>query len=120
MAVLAIDTIRHLLVTSIGHRWVLTSICLLTSYMFVILMKEKSAENAIQSYLCGILAHKAGSIAILSDSSTEFRNKVLNKACHPLGIKRLLSNQFHLQGHAKVVNVLTCLKLALTKFIESR
>ena len=65
------------------------------SYMFVIPIKEKTAGNVIQAYLSGILAHKGGSIAILSDSDTEFKNKLLNEVCNQLGIKRLFSNLFH-------------------------
>ena len=39
MAVLAIDTIGHLPVTSKGHRWALTATCLHTLYMFAVPMK---------------------------------------------------------------------------------
>ena len=42
-------------------------------YMFTILMKEKSADNVVETYLSGILAHKGGGVAILSDSGTEFK-----------------------------------------------
>ena len=64
VAVLAMDTIGHLTITSKGNRWALTAICLHTSYMFAFLMKEKSADNAVQAYLSGILAHKSGWMAI--------------------------------------------------------
>ena len=43
--------------------------------MLAILMKEKSAENVVQAYRCGILTHKGGSVAILSDSHTELEIK---------------------------------------------
>ena len=72
MTVLAIDTIGHLLVTSKGNRWDLTAICLHISYLFAVPMKERSAENVIQAYLLGILAHKGGSVAILSNNGAEF------------------------------------------------
>ena len=78
MAVLATDTIGHLTITSKGNRWALTAICLHTSYVFTIQMKKTSAENIVQAYLSCILAHKGGSVAILSDNGTEFKNKELN------------------------------------------
>ena len=78
--------------------------------MFAILMEEKSAENVVQAYLSGILAHKGRSVAILSDNCTDFKNKVLNEVCDQLGIKRLLSNPFHPQGNAKVDHVYNFLK----------
>ena len=64
-------------------------------------MKEKSAKHLVQAYLSGTIAHKDGSVAILSDNDTEFKNKILNEICDLLGIKRLFSNLFHLQGNAK-------------------
>ena len=86
MAVLAIDTISHLPITSKGNRWVLTAF-LHTSYLFMIVMKEKLADNAIHVYLSGILAQKGNSATILSDNGTEFGNNVLNEAYNQLGIK---------------------------------
>ena len=106
MAVLAMDTIKCLLITYKGNRWALIAICLHTSYMLAVLMKETSAENVVQAYLSSLLlAHKGGSVAILSDNGTEFKNKVLNEVCDKLGIKRLPSNPFHPQGNTKVENV---------------
>ena len=40
MAVLAVDTIDCLPITSKDSRWALTAICLHTSYMFAVYMKE--------------------------------------------------------------------------------
>ena len=87
MAVLAIDMIGHLPISSKGNRWALKAICLHVSYVFVVPIMEKSAENVIQAYLSGILSHKGLSVAILSDNGTEFKNKVLNEVCDQLGIK---------------------------------
>ena len=58
-------------------------------------MREKSAENVVQAYLLGILAHKGGSVAVLNDNGTEFKGKGLNQACDQLGIRSLFSNPFH-------------------------
>ena len=44
MAVLAMDTVGHLPVTSKGNRWVLTAICLHASYLFTVPNEGKSAE----------------------------------------------------------------------------
>ena len=48
MAVLAMDTIGLLPVTSKGHSQALTAICTHTSYLFAVPMKEKSAESFVQ------------------------------------------------------------------------
>ena len=60
-------------------------------------MKEKSAEN-VQAYPSNIFAHKGGSIAILGDNGTEFKNTALNEACNQLGTKRIFSKPFHPKG----------------------
>ena len=65
-------------------------------------MKEESAENVIQAYLSGILAHKGGSVAILSDNGTEFKNKAVNEACDQFGTKRIFSNTFQPQGNSRI------------------
>ena len=78
-----------------------------------------TCQNVIQAYLCGILAHKGRSAAILSDNGKEFKNAVLNEVCGQLGIKRLYSNLFHPQGNAKEVgNVHNVLKWTLIKWLE--
>ena len=87
------------------------------SYVFAVPIKERSAENVVQAYLSGILAHKGGTVAILSDDAIEFKNKVLNEVCDQLGIKRLFSNPFHPQGNSKVENVHNFIKRTLTKFL---
>ena len=58
MVVLAVDTIDHLLFMSKGNRWALIAICLHTSYVFAVPIKEKSTENVIQAYLSGILTNQ--------------------------------------------------------------
>ena len=95
MTVLAVDTIGHLPITSQGNRWALTTICLHTSYVFAVPMKEKCAENVVQAYLSGILVHKDRGVAILGDNGTMFKNKVLTEVCDQLGIRRFFCNPFH-------------------------
>ena len=53
-------------------------------------MKERLAENVIQTCLSGILAHKGGGVAILSNNGTEFKYKAVNDTCDQLGIRGLL------------------------------
>ena len=119
IAVLAMDTIGHLPITSKGNRWTLTAICLHTSYVLTVSMKEKSAENVVQAFWSGILAQKLESVAILSDNGTESKNKVLSEVYGQLGVKRLFSNPFHPLGNAKVENVHNFVKGTLTNFLDN-
>ena len=81
MAVLDIDTIGHLPVMSKGNGCALKAVCLHTSYVFTFPKKEKTAEKGINTYLSGILAYKAGSVATLSSHGSELKNKAVNEAC---------------------------------------
>ena len=73
MVVLAVDTISHLPITSNGNRWTSMAISQHTSYVFTVSMKEKLAENIVQTYSAGILSHKGASVAILTNNGTEFK-----------------------------------------------
>ena len=78
------------------------------------MIRDKSAENALQGYLSGILAYKGRCVTILSDNGMRFKNKILTETCNQLGIKRLFSKPFHPQGNAKVENVHKVLEGTLT------
>ena len=86
------------------------------SYVFTIPM---NVENIFQAYLSCILAHKDRGVAIMSDNSTVYKNKILNEVYDQQGIKRLFSNPFYTKGNAKVENVHNFLKTTLTKFLDS-
>ena len=79
MAVLAMDTIGHLPVTSKGNRWALTTIIYTHLVCLQFQWRKKSAENVVQAYLSSILANKGRCVAILSDNGTEFEKKVLSE-----------------------------------------
>ena len=74
MAMLAMDPIGHLPITSSGNRWVLMAIFLHNPYVLTVPMKEKSVENIVQAYLSGIFSHKCGSVVILNNNGKEFKN----------------------------------------------
>ena len=82
-------------------------------------MKEKSEENAVQTYISGKFIHTKGSIAHLSDNGTEFQNAVCTDACEQHDIKRLFSNPFHPQGNLRNENAHNFLKRTLTQFLDS-
>ena len=87
MAILAMDTIDRLSVTSKGHCYALTTICLHMSFVFVIPLKEKSEQHTVHEYHIVILAYVRASYAILLDNGVEFHKKNLIAALDQLGIK---------------------------------
>ena len=70
----------------------------------------KSTKKAVQTYLSDILANKRQKYSNTSYNGTDFKNKAPNEACSKLGMKKLLSNQLHPQGNARVENVHNFLK----------
>ena len=62
--------------TSREHRYTLTVICMLTGYVFCVLLKTKTAEEVIQAYIDHVYSKFGGSLKILSDNGTEFKTNL--------------------------------------------
>ena len=54
--------------TNRKHRYALTVICMLTGYVFCVLLKTKMAEEVIQAYIDNAYSKFGGSLKILSDN----------------------------------------------------
>ena len=61
------------------NRYALTVICMLTGYVFCIPLRTKTAEEVIQAYIDNIYLKFRGSMKILSDNGTEFKNKIFEQ-----------------------------------------
>ena len=59
-----------------GHKCALTLICMLTGYVFCIPLKTKQASEVVQAYIDNVYAKFGGSLEILSDNGTEFKNQL--------------------------------------------
>ena len=62
--------------TSKGKKYALTVICMLTGYVFCIPLKTKTAEEVLQAYIDNVYSKFGGSLKILRDNGTEFKNKI--------------------------------------------
>ena len=65
--------------TSKKHRYALTVICMLMGYVLCVPLKTNAAEEVIQAYIDNVYSKFGGSLKMLSDNSTGFKNKVFNK-----------------------------------------
>ena len=72
--------------TSKGKKYALTVICMLTGYVFCIPLKTKTAEEVLQHTLITCMPKFGGSIKILSDNGTEFKNKIFEQVAKELGV----------------------------------
>ena len=71
--------------TTKGKRYALTVICMLTGYVFCIPLKTKIAEEVLQVYIDNGYSKFGGSMKILSDNGTEFKNKIFEQVAKELG-----------------------------------
>ena len=73
--------------TSKKHRYALTVIFMLTGHVFVCLYEPKNAEEVIQAYIDQVYSKFGGSLKILSDNGTEFKNKLFEQVAKELGVE---------------------------------
>ena len=84
--------------SSKGHRYALTDICMLTGYKFCIPLKTKTAAEVIKAYIDNIYAKFGGSLKILSDNGTEFKNQLFTGVATELGVEyKIYTPSYHPQ-----------------------
>ena len=71
----------------VGYRYALTVICMISGYVFCVPLKTKSAAEVLQAYIDNIYSKFGGSLKILSDNGTEFKNKHFEDIAKQLGVK---------------------------------
>ena len=78
--------------TSKGNRHVLTFICLLTSYIIMVPLKSRMADEVPMAYIKEILLKTSCSKFISQDNGSEFQNHQLMSVFDTLDIKCIYSN----------------------------
>ena len=71
--------------TSHGHHYALTAVCMLTGFTWCAPLKTKTAEDVVKAYMDHIYSNFGGSIKILMDNGTEFKNKLFKEVVEKLG-----------------------------------
>ena len=102
--------------TSKGHRYALTFICLLMSYLITVPLKTKTVDEVSMTYMKEILPKTSCPKFILQDNWTEFRNEQLMSMFDSLGIKYIYSNPYYPKGNSGIENVHNFLKCTKPKF----
>ena len=62
--------------SSQGNKYVLTVICMLTRYTWCIPLKTKQMREVVQTYIDNVYAKFGGSVKILLENGTEFKNNL--------------------------------------------
>ena len=60
---------------------------MLTGYVFCVPLKTKTAEDVIQAYIDNVYSKFGGSLKMLSDNSTKFKNKMFEQISWELGLE---------------------------------
>ena len=76
--------------TTKRNRYAFTVICMLTGYVFCITLKTKTAEEVFQAYIDNIYSKFGGSMKLLCDNGTEFKNKICEQIATELCISYIL------------------------------
>ena len=105
--------------TTKGKRYTLTVICMLTGYVFCIPLKTKTAEEVLQAYVDNVFSKLGGSIKILSDNGTEFKNKIFEQMAKELGIVyKLYTPPYHPASNGRIEGFHAFLKTCISKHIS--
>ena len=105
--------------TNRGHRYALTAVCMLTGFTWCVPLKTKTAEEVAKAYMDHIYCNFGGSIKILIDSGTEFKNKLFKEVVSKLGTEfSIHSPPYRPQSNGKIEGFHRFLKMCISKHIN--
>ena len=105
--------------TSHGHRYALTAVCMLTGFTWCIPLKTKTADEVVKAYLDHIYSLFGGSVKIMTDNGTEFKNKLFKKVVMKLSTEfSIRSPPYRLQSNGKIEGFHRFLKACIGKHIN--
>ena len=105
--------------TSHGQRYALTAVCMLTGFTWCAPLKTKTAEEVIRAYLDHIYSNFGGSVKIMTDNGTEFKNKLFKEVAETLGTEfSILSPPYRPQSNGKIEGFHRFLKACIDKHIN--
>ena len=105
--------------TSHGHHYALTAVCMLTGFTWCIPLKTKTAEEVAKAYLDHIYSLFGGSVKILMDNGTEFKNKLFKEVIAKLGMEfSIHSPPYRPQSNRKIEGFHRFLKACIAMHIN--
>ena len=104
--------------SSKGNRYALTVICMFTGYTFCIPLPDKKAESVLKAYMNHVYCKHGGSLKILSDNGTEFKNKLMEEVTKELGVEyKVYSPPYRPQSNGRIESFHYFLKACIAKHI---
>ena len=92
---------------------------MLTGFTWCVPLKTKTAEEVVKAYMDHIYSNFGGSIKILMDNGTEFKNKLFNEVVEKLGTEfSIHSPPYRPQNNGKIEGFHRFLKTCIGKHIN--
>ena len=120
MEFIGMDLIEFHPASSKGKRFTLTAVCMLTGFTFCIPLKSKRAEDVIKAYIDHICCTFGPSRKILTDNSTEFKNKLWTEVFEKLRIEQKFTPIYSPQCKGRIKGFHKFLKATIAKQLETR
>ena len=96
-----------------------TEIIMLTGFTWCVPLKTKTAEEVTKAYMDHIYCNFGGSIKILTDNGTEFKNKLFKEVINKLGMEfSIHSPPYRPQSNGKIEGFHRFLKTCIGKHIN--
>ena len=107
--------------TSCGHYYALTVVCMLTGFTWCIPLKTKTAEEVAKAYVDHIYSLFGGSVKILTENGIEFKNKLFKEVITKLGMNfSIHSPPYRPQSNGKIEEFHRFLKACIAKHMNHR
>ena len=106
--------------SSKGNRFALTIVQMLTGFTFCIPLKSKRAEDVIKAYIDHICCTLGPSRKILTDNSTEFKNKLWTEVFEKLRTEQKFTPIYSPQCNGRIEGFHKFLKARIAKQLETR
>ena len=91
---------------------------MLTGYVFCVPLKAKAAEEVTQAYIDNMYSKFGGSLKMLSDNGTEFKNKIFEQVAKELGLEyKLYTSPYHLASNGRIEGFHAFLKACIAKHV---
>ena len=121
MDFIAMDLIgKFHLPSSQGNRYALTGVCMLTGFTWCIPIKLKKATDVARAYMQHVYSVLGGSMKILTDNGTEFKNEVFRDVLQKLGTEKLIhSPPYRPQSNGRIEGFHRYLKACIAKHMRN-
>ena len=106
--------------SSQGNRYALTGVCMLTGFTWCIPIKLKKATDVARTYMQHVYSILGGSMKILTDNGTEFKNEVFREVLQKLGTEKLIhSPPYRPQSNGQIEGFHRYLKACIAKHMRN-